>query len=165
MKREEAIANLNHLYGMVAPDIQRSLDVAIKALENSTGDLISRELLKKDIEAQISDFNELNKKGEPYKDFKDIRAILFGLVIGKNLIDNAQPVEPDRPQGEWYYGEDECGQDGWFCSECNFFVPWYYQYYEKDINFIREYKACPHCLAEMITYTGKDRDTEGGAKE
>lgn len=30
---EEAIANLNHIYGMVAPDIQRSLDVAIKALE------------------------------------------------------------------------------------------------------------------------------------
>lgn len=30
---KEAIANLNRLYGMVAPDIQRSLDVAIKALE------------------------------------------------------------------------------------------------------------------------------------
>lgn len=30
---KEAIANLNHIYGMVAPDIQRSIDVAIKALE------------------------------------------------------------------------------------------------------------------------------------
>lgn len=30
---KEAIANLNHIYGMVAPDIQKSLDVAIKALE------------------------------------------------------------------------------------------------------------------------------------
>lgn len=30
---KEAIENLNHIYGMVAPDIQRSLDVAIKALE------------------------------------------------------------------------------------------------------------------------------------
>ena len=41
---KEAIANLNHIYGMVAPDIQRSLDVAIKALENQTteGDLIRR---------------------------------------------------------------------------------------------------------------------------
>lgn len=74
-------------------------------------------------------------------------------------------AEYQRPQGEWYYGEDECGQDGWFCSECGFFVPWYYQYYEKDINFIRDYKACPHCLAEMVTYTGKDRDTKGGAEE
>lgn len=70
----------------------------------------------------------------------------------------------ERPQGEWIYGEDECGQDGWFCSECGFFVPWYYQYYEKDNNFIRDYKACPHCLAEMITYTGKDRDKKEGAE-
>ena len=30
---KESIANLNHLYGMVSPDIQRSLDVAIKALD------------------------------------------------------------------------------------------------------------------------------------
>lgn len=75
-----------------------------------------------------------------------------------------EALKAERPQGEWIYGEDECGQDGWFCSECGFFVPWYYQYYEKDINFIRDYKACPHCLAEMITYTGKDRDTKGGAE-
>ena len=32
---KEAIANLNHLYGMVSPDMQRSLDVAIKALERT----------------------------------------------------------------------------------------------------------------------------------
>lgn len=31
---KEAIANLNHIYGIVAPDIQRSIDVAIKALED-----------------------------------------------------------------------------------------------------------------------------------
>ena len=33
MKSQEAIANLNRIYGMVSPDIQRSLDMAIKALE------------------------------------------------------------------------------------------------------------------------------------
>ena len=33
MTNHEAISNLNHIYGMVAPDIQRSIDVAIKALE------------------------------------------------------------------------------------------------------------------------------------
>ena len=34
MTNSEAIANLNHLiYGIVSPDIQRSLDLAIKALE------------------------------------------------------------------------------------------------------------------------------------
>ncbi len=45
MTIQEAMANLNHIYGMVSPDIQRSLDMAIKALEekeedndNRTGD-------------------------------------------------------------------------------------------------------------------------------
>lgn len=33
MEIKEAIANLNHIYGMCAPDIQRSLDEAIKVLE------------------------------------------------------------------------------------------------------------------------------------
>ena len=70
----------------------------------------------------------------------------------------------ERPQGEWIQGEADCSQYGWFCSECGFFVPWYYQYYEKDIDFIREYKACPHCLAEMVTYTGKDEDTKSGVE-
>jgi hypothetical protein len=35
MTNKEAIFNLNHLiYGIVSPDIQRSLDLAIKALED-----------------------------------------------------------------------------------------------------------------------------------
>lgn len=34
MTNKEAISNINHLiYGIVSPDIQRSLDLAIKALE------------------------------------------------------------------------------------------------------------------------------------
>ena len=33
LTNKEAIANLNHIYGIVSPDIQRSLDLAIKALE------------------------------------------------------------------------------------------------------------------------------------
>lgn len=36
MTNSEAIFNLNHLiYGIVSPDIQRSLDLAIKALEKA----------------------------------------------------------------------------------------------------------------------------------
>ena len=82
------------------------------------------------------------------------QAINFGIFHAEN----------QRPQGEWIYGEDDCGQDGWFCSECGFFVPWYSQYYEKDINFIRDYKACPHCMSEMITYTNKDRGMRGNTE-
>ena len=53
----------------------------------------------------------------------------------------------DRPRGEWIYCEDDEGQDGYRCSECGFFVPWYYDY--EDSNYILDYKACPHCLAKM----------------
>jgi hypothetical protein len=34
MTNKEAISNLNQIYGIVSPDIQRSLDVAFKALED-----------------------------------------------------------------------------------------------------------------------------------
>lgn len=34
MTNSEAISNLNQIYGFVSPDIQRSLDLAIKALED-----------------------------------------------------------------------------------------------------------------------------------
>ena len=50
---KEAIANLNHLYGMVAPDMQRSLDVAFKCMEEKIevkGDLISRSALLNQID-------------------------------------------------------------------------------------------------------------------
>lgn len=33
MNDKEAVYNLNHIYGLVSPDIQRSLDVAMKAIE------------------------------------------------------------------------------------------------------------------------------------
>lgn len=159
------------------------MDMIAQAIANGTsiteGDCISRSVL-----------DEIRQLYKDYQPNLATEVIEFGDAL-ENLIDNALAVELDesviqevlnkrgmtavaneylvtlhgkRPQGEWYYGEDECGQDGWFCSECNFFVPWYYQYYEKDINFIREYKACPHCLAEMITYTGKERDTKGRSR-
>lgn len=142
---------------------------------NPSGDCISREALRKAFEAVYPlATNEMggvvNKR--IYDIIDNAQAVPQVTVFTETADETAvadlkaelQNVIETRPQGEWYYGEDECGQDGWFCSECNFFVPWYYQYYEKDINFIREYKACPHCLAEMVTYTGKDREEKGGAE-
>lgn len=55
--------------------------------------------------------------------------------------------ESAERKGEWIYCEDDEGQDGYRCSECGFFVPWYYDY--EDSNYILDYKACPHCLARM----------------
>ena len=172
MKNKKAIRLLQHIDYYLRTHTNESceeehtaLTLAIKALENPSGDCISRELLKKDIEAQISDFNELNKKGEPYKDFKDIRAILFGLVIGKNLIDNAPPVEVftledmqnnydlgamhengkhDRPQGKWKTVDGYDGDEYYECSNCG--EPWVLYAgtpEENNMNF------CPNCGADL----------------
>lgn len=48
----------------------------------------------------------------------------------------------------WIYGEDKTGVDGWRCSKCNFFEPWFYEYTD-DIDFIKKYHFCPGCGYHM----------------
>lgn len=48
----------------------------------------------------------------------------------------------------WLYCEDKTGQDGWRCSSCGFFEPWYYEYHE-SARFIEKYHYCPKCRAHM----------------
>ena len=57
-------------------------------------------------------------------------------------------------EAEWIYGEDKTGVDGWHCSECGFFEPWFYEFTD-DIDFIRFYGHCPSCGRKMTSYTGK----------
>jgi len=57
-------------------------------------------------------------------------------------------------EAEWIYGEDETGVDGWHCSYCGFFEPWFYEFTD-DIDFIRFYSFCPCCGRRMTSYTGK----------
>lgn len=57
-------------------------------------------------------------------------------------------------EAEWIYGEDETGADGWHCSYCGFFEPWFYEFTD-DIDFIRLYSFCPSCGRRMTSYTGK----------
>ena len=65
-------------------------------------------------------------------------------------------VEPERKTGKWIYGENDC-QDGWYCSECEGFIPWDYDYYGLgNINFIKDFKTCPYCGSRMISYTGME---------
>ena len=72
-----------------------------------------------------------------------------------NDVKHAPTIE-ERKKGKWLYGEDDSGQDGWFCSECGFFIPWYYSYCGlNNIDFIRDFHTCPSCDAKMLTYTGK----------
>ena len=146
---KEAIANLNHLYGMVSPDIQRSLDVAIKALERPTGDLISREAL----------IREIGRTDEWYKG----RSIC-------NIIDNAMSMhytflpqyqadlqgaydcgyikglEDGKPkQGEWKI--TEAYPHKVYCSEC------YKTYAQEDWEVWKDFSLsrafCPNCGADM----------------
>lgn len=63
-------------------------------------------------------------------------------------------LKEQEQEAKWIYGEDETGVDGWHCSECNFFEPWFYEFTD-DIDFIRFYKHCPDCGRKMTSYTGK----------
>lgn len=54
---------------------------------------------------------------------------------------------PERKKGKWMYGENEFGNDGYYCSVCGNFVPW--KYGEYDIDFIQEFFFCNKCGADM----------------
>ena len=73
--------------------------------------------------------------------------------------DRFPSTEPERKTAEWICG-DERGQDGWcqdgwYCSECGFFIPWDYEYYGSDnFDFIADFHTCPKCDAKILRYTG-----------
>lgn len=77
-------------------------------------------------------------------------------VTLQSIIDKMPTIEPERKKGKWIYGE-KSGQDGWYCSECGGFIPWYYEFYCLDnIDFIKDFKTCPFCDSKMVSYTGAD---------
>lgn len=85
--------------------------------------------------------------------------LAFGVDRCITLLDEvpSADVQP-RKTAEWVYGEKD-GADGWYCSECKFHIPWYYDYYGlKNIDFIRDFHTCPHCDAKMLKYTGMERE-------
>lgn len=76
-----------------------------------------------------------------------------GFVCRDELLSDALELLKEQ-DAEWVYGEDETGVDGWHCSKCNFFEPWFYDF-DDDIDFIKRYKHCPKCGRRMTSYTGK----------
>lgn len=68
--------------------------------------------------------------------------------------DALELLEEQDSEAKWIYGEDKTGVDGWHCSECGFFEPWFYEFTD-DIDFIRFYGFCPNCGRKMTSYTGK----------
>ena len=64
------------------------------------------------------------------------------------LVDYIESIPSAERKGEWIYCEDYVGHDGYKCSECEFFIPWCYDYYA-DSDYISNYYFCPHCGAKM----------------
>lgn len=69
-------------------------------------------------------------------------------------------LKEQESEAKWIYGEDKTGVDGWHCSECDFFEPWFYEFTD-DIDFIRSYGHCPSCGRKMTSYTGKPTQSRG----
>lgn len=93
-------------------------------------------------------------KGCPYEQNEDAE--------GRCTIsdDTIALLKEQGAEAKWIYGEDKTGVDGWYCSECNFFEPWFYEY-TADIDFIRFYGHCPSCGRKMTSYIGKPTQTGG----
>ena len=100
---------------------------------NPSGDCISREALKEVISKVVA---EETKEDEKWA---------VGLRYALKLVDNAPPVEPERPKGEWIDGGvDISGHRLNRCSICNGV---YQMPYVGDS--LTRWNFCPNCNADM----------------
>ena len=87
--------------------------------------------------------------GEFYDDDTTEETLRF--AVEQDLEDAGFDVDvsllKEQEPREWIYCEDDSGQDGYRCSGCGFFEPWYYNYTNHD--FIKKYQFCPSCGAKM----------------
>lgn len=125
---KEAIANLNHIYGMVAPDIQRSLDVAIKALERPQGEILHK--IPKDFvyDTETSEFYCYRNKytGEEIHIVKSPKTYVLA-----------------RSQGEWIETQRGIHVTDYKCSCCGRTVR-----DDTGYDVSKDYPFC-HCGADM----------------
>lgn len=68
---------------------------------------------------------------------------------------SALEEQTERECGRWFYGENEQGQDGYWCAKCGKFFPWIYKAF--DIDFIKEFNYCPFC-GEMMKEENDETD-------
>lgn len=98
-------------------------------------DLISREVLK----GLISDKSiPIKFEEEKRGDWQNSLGLLLSDIY--KIIDNAPTVEPERPQGEWYFSCEK----GWECNQCHEVV-------KEMPTCMRKatYNFCPNCGADM----------------
>ena len=119
----------------------------INALYNGTpynlsGDLISREALKKAISEATYNFEQIPIRVDKVQEIIDNAPTVeytFEEAFQKTVCENRLYC-PARPQGEWYYNY----QNGWHCSICHETV--------KDMPTVKgkaDYNFCPRCGADM----------------
>ena len=88
---------------------------------------------------------------------------IMSLDDGIALDEAVRLLKEQKAEAKWIYGEDKTGVDGWHCSECNFFEPWFYEFTE-DIDFVTEEDLNkveePIVDPEMIKNITKDDMTE-----
>ena len=77
--------------------------------------------------------------------FEDTVGDLMEAVI--QCYRNLTSAQTEWKKGNWVYGENEYGIDGYHCDKCGFFVPW--DYAHTFINYIDDYNFCPSCGADM----------------
>ena len=80
---------------------------------------------------------------------KAIEALRRDPMGGLNYADILKrlPAVKAIPVGHWEFGENEYGDDGYYCSACHGHVVWKYD--TESIDFIKEYNYCPFCCAKM----------------
>lgn len=103
-------------------DFNEILNLAITSL-NPSGDCISR-----------SDLKDKMKKAEEQADTFEMLVEFY-----EQIVDNAQAVEPERPQGEWVSKRLWDNTHIWVCSECG----------NQNKHGITVEKACWKCGAKM----------------
>lgn len=92
---------------------------------------------------------------EAMKANKDTDVPLMYKQTRRDTFQEARIIVCDMPAAhivkyaEWIYGKNDTGKDGLFCSECNEFVPWDYEYYDTVDSLIADNKFCCHCGAFM----------------
>lgn len=107
-------------------------------------EMISIEGLKRRIKEKFC-----NSCSTPYKDTDVIEMGEYCCDMVSDtmaFVDELPTIEAEPVKhGRWMYGENDDGQDGIFCSECEHFVPWFYEYYDKSDDLINDNPKCPNC--------------------
>ena len=135
MTREEARTALsdrnNLLWGMSKEEkkyYSEALDMAISALAENKGDLISRQAVLNGIAEWIAD---------GYADSVADCSHISSLVSHLPSVEN---------KGEWIkYGVPRCGEQHYKCTSCGYYI----NFGQWGELYTKEFKFCPNCGADM----------------